>query len=67
MFLTAAGCANVILTKANNPDLDIIMLTLLMQRVIGLGGSLIGVLYSINHVEDEALEIQKMFRVLNID
>jgi hypothetical protein len=54
------------LAKRNN-NIDIIMLTLLLQRMIELGGCLIGLIHNVSHFEREALDVQKMLRILNID
>jgi hypothetical protein len=66
MILVAIGCANVILSK-NDPTIDIVMLTILLQRMVDLGGRLIGIVHRISHFEREAIDIQKVFRILNID
>jgi ABC-type multidrug transport system fused ATPase/permease subunit len=56
MILVAIGCVNVILSK-NDPDTDIVMLTLLLQRMVELGGRLIGVVHTLSHFEREAIDV----------
>jgi ABC-type bacteriocin/lantibiotic exporter with double-glycine peptidase domain len=66
MVLVFVGCANVIMSKVNGVT-DIIMTTLLLQRMVELGGVFIGVLHRVTSFEREGLGVQKCFKILTID
>jgi ABC-type multidrug transport system fused ATPase/permease subunit len=66
MILVGIGAYNVIASKSD-PDTDIVMLTLLLQRMVELGGTLIDVVHTVSDFEREALDVQKMLRILHID
>lgn len=56
MILVGIGAYNVIASKSD-PDTDIVMLTLLLQRMVELGGTLIGVVHTVSDFEREALDV----------
>jgi hypothetical protein len=50
-----------------NSAIDTIMLVLTLQRVVDLGGCLIGLVHSLSRFENEALDVQKMLKIMTID
>jgi ABC-type multidrug transport system fused ATPase/permease subunit len=56
VILVILGCANVLMNK-KNPEADIVMTTVIMQRMIDLGCRLLSVIHRISHQERELLNV----------
>lgn len=65
MIVTFAGALQMIMSK--NTGADPILMVLLFQRVLGVGHTMCGMIHTIANFEKTLINIQKVFRLLDID